>query len=192
MAKKNNKTNTAAIPPTMPLMGDPMSMQGGMPHMSAGMMPPPMGAMPHMSAGMMPMNTIGVPMTEPGKKGKKGKGAPPPIMDPTMMPGLTAEQMTQMQLEEAIKESQNPSARLKKLRSPLSVKSCLLNLLFMIILTLVLAFIIAGFFYVDKFSFPVVFNNMFEEFGIYKFFGETIPGWFTKTPEEAAEFFKMI
>ena len=70
-----------------------------------------------------------------GKKSKtkKGKQQAAPAVDTSK---LTAEQLTQVQIEEAIKESQDPSSRLRKLRSPLSVRGCLLNILILVVLTI--------------------------------------------------------
>ena len=65
-------------------------------------------------------------------KNKKGKQAAP-VVDTSK---LTAEQLTQVQIEEAIKESQDPASRLRKLRSPLSVRGCLLNILILVLLTI--------------------------------------------------------
>ena len=77
-----------------------------------------------------------------GKKSKKNKADAatglPPNVDPSQ---LTAEQLTQVLIEEAIKESQDPSSKLKKLRSPLSVKGCLLNILILVVLTVGIVFL---------------------------------------------------
>jgi hypothetical protein len=145
MAKKNKRTSA----PPAAGMNPAMSMAGGAPIGST------MGTGPVMTGG------------KKGKKGRAGAAAADPAMT------LSPEQMTQLQLEEAIKESQNPSMRLKKLRSPWSVRSCLLNLLFLVILTLAVVFILAWTlpgYKVDKFHFGVLWMNMFEEFGIVGFF----------------------
>lgn len=91
---------------------------------------------------------------------------------------LTPEQLTQIQLEEAIKESTDPSARLKKLKSPLSVGGCLLNIFFLILVTLVIVFIIV-YFMVDKFNILEVAKDMLDKFGITDFF-IAIGNWFKK------------
>lgn len=93
---------------------------------------------------------------------------------------LSPEQMTAAQLEQAIKESNDPSTRLKKLRSPLNVRSCLLNVLLLIVLTLGIV-ILWCFLVVDKFNFVTIMSDMFTKFGIVDFFknlGATIAGWF--------------
>ena len=66
--------------------------------------------------------------------GAPAKGGVPPV--PNMQ--LTPEQEVQMQMEQAIKESNDPASRLKKLKSPLNVGGCLLNLLFLVVLTFAL------------------------------------------------------
>lgn len=93
---------------------------------------------------------------------------------------LTADQITQAQLEEAIKESQDPSSRLKKLRSPITFKSCLLNLLILIVLTVGIV-LLCCFFLLDRetFNLWVVIKDIFDKFGITKFF-RTIGNWFKK------------
>ncbi len=74
---------------------------------------------------------------------------------------MTADQMTQAQIEEAIKESQDPSSRLKKLRSPFSVRSCLLNLLILVVLTVGIV-LLCCYFMLDKetFNLWVVIKDM--------------------------------
>lgn len=110
-----------------------------------------------------------------------GAGQVPPTGQPSVpLSAMSPEQMTVAQLEQAIKESNDPESRLKKLHSPLSVKSCLLNLLFLIILTLGIV-ILWCFLAVDKFNFVTVVTDMCNQFGITKFFqsiGTTISGWF--------------
>ena len=127
------------------------------------------------------------------KKDKKAKGAaaapnagapnagvPPTGAQSVPLSNLSPEQMTAAQLEQAIKESNDPNTRLKKLRSPLNVRSCLLNLLILIVATL--AFVILWcWLVVDKFNFGVIMSDMFGKFGITDFFknlGSTISGWF--------------
>ncbi len=93
---------------------------------------------------------------------------------------MAPDQMTAAQIEQALKESNDPSSQLKKLHSPLSVKSCLLNLLFLIILTLAIVIIWCAI-AVDKFNFVTVVKDMSSQFGITQFFQKmwaTIAGWF--------------
>ena len=81
------------------------------------------------------------PKAPKGKKNKKGaadgaNGVPAAGAASVPLANLSPEQMTAAQLEQAIKESNDPSTRLKKLRSPLNVRSCLLNVLLLIVFTL--------------------------------------------------------
>lgn len=129
-------------------------------------------------------------------KDKKAKGAAP---NPSVSAGATAngvpsagrtsvplanmspEQMTAAQLEQAIKESNNPESRLKKLRSPVNVRSCLLNILFLIIMTLAIVMIWCAV-AVDKFNFVVVVKDMSSQFGItqgFQWLFAQIRGWFS-------------
>lgn len=82
---------------------------------------------------------------------------------------MSPDQMTSAQLEQAIKESNDPESRLKRLRSPINVRSCLLNILILIILTLGIV-ILWCFLAVDKFSFGTVFSDMMHKFGIAQAF----------------------
>lgn len=93
---------------------------------------------------------------------------------------LTADQLTQAQIESAIKESQDPSARLKKLRSPFNVRSCLLNILILVVLTIGIV-LLCCYLMLDKetFNLWVVIKDIFNKFGITKFF-RTIGNWFKK------------
>lgn len=94
---------------------------------------------------------------------------------------MSPDQMTAAQIEQAIKESNDPSSRLKKLRSPLNVRSCLLNILILIVVTFAIV-ILWCYLAVDKFNFVTVMSDMFEKFGISGFFrnlGSTIKGWFS-------------
>lgn len=106
------------------------------------------------------------------KKEKKKKGADvlQNIGAQPDLSQLSPEQISQMQLEEAIKESTNPGMKLKKLKSPLSVKSILLNLLILIILTIVATFVFIWLFRVDKFNFGYVAKDMLSDFGISQAF----------------------
>lgn len=118
------------------------------------------------------------------KKGKKGAAAstsaPGAGTASTPLADMTPEQMTAAQIEQAIKESNDPNARLKKLRSPLNVRSCLLNVLILLVATLIVV-IIWCVIVVDKFNFVTVMSDMMEKFHITQFFtnlGNTISGWF--------------
>ncbi len=103
------------------------------------------------------------------KKGKKGADALQTLAGPDISQ-LSPEQLSQMQLEEAIKESSNPAMKLKKLRSPLNLRSILLNLLFLILLTIVATFLFIWIFRVDKFDFGYVAKDMLSDFGITQAF----------------------
>ena len=110
-----------------------------------------------------------------GKKG--GKGVADTAIDRSQ---LTADQLTQAQIEEAIKESQDPSARLKKIRSPFNVRSCLLNILILVVLTIGIV-LLCCYIMLDKatFNLLVVIKDIFNKFGITKFF-RMIGNWFKK------------
>ncbi len=119
------------------------------------------------------------------KKGKKGApaaaAANPAGAQSVPLANLSPEQMTAAQLEQAIKESNDPNTKLKKLRSPINVRSCLLNVLLLIVLTFAVV-VLWCFLAVDKFSFTTVMADMFEKFHITQFFtniGSTIAGWFS-------------
>ncbi len=126
------------------------------------------------------------------KKDKKGKnkkgdaqaaaaGGVPPTGQPSVpLSAMTPEQMTVAQLEQAIKESTDPESRLKRLRSPFNVRSCLLNILILIVLTLGVV-ILWCYLAVDKFNFVTVVKDMSSEFGItqgFTWLGDQIRGWF--------------
>lgn len=107
-------------------------------------------------------------------------GAPATGTPSVPLSQMNPDQMTAQQLEQAIKESQDPEARLKKLKSPLNVKSCLLNILFLIILTLGIV-ILWCWIEVDKFNFGTVVKDMSDQFGItaaFEGFGEWLKGIF--------------
>lgn len=134
------------------------------------------------------------------KKGKNTAAGTPPVPPAAGAPGaagttsmplsgtpsvplanMSPDQMSVAQLEQAIKESNDPNNRLKKLRSPLNVRSCLLNILILIVLTTAVVMLWC-FFAVDKFNFVTVMSDMFNKFGITDFFsnlGTTISGWFS-------------
>lgn len=125
---------------------------------------------------------------EKKQKKAKGKGAEVAAAGAAGAAGATSvplsnmspEQMTAAQIEQAIKESNDPNNRLKKLRSPLNVRSCLLNVLILIVATLAVV-ILWCFIVVDKFNFVTVMSDMMSKFGITQFFtnmGSTISGWF--------------
>lgn len=93
---------------------------------------------------------------------------------------MSPDQMTAAQLEQAIKESNDPNTKLRKLRSPLNLRSCLLNILVLIVVTLAVV-ILWCYLVVDKFSFGFIMSDMMNKFGITDFFknmGSTISGWF--------------
>ncbi|MDE6029838.1 MAG: hypothetical protein K2F90_05940 [Clostridiales bacterium] len=130
------------------------------------------------------------------KKDKKSKGAaeggvPPTGSAPNGMPSagtpsvplanLSPDQMTAAQIEQAIKESNDPNTKLKKLRSPLNWRSCLINLAILIVATFAVV-ILWCWLAVDTFDFGHVMSDMFSKFGITQFFtnlGKTISGWFS-------------
>ena len=109
------------------------------------------------------------------KKAKKGgkdqKGAASGANVVLDQSQLSPEQMTQMQMEQAIKESQDPSSRLKKLRSPLSVRGCLLNLLILIVLTVGIV-LLCCYLMLDRetFNLGTVIKDMLDKFKITDFF----------------------
>ncbi|MCH5165691.1 MAG: hypothetical protein J1G01_04750 [Clostridiales bacterium] len=134
------------------------------------------------------------PAKDKSKKNKKDKNAAatPPAGAPAQganangtpsvpLANLSPDQMTTAQLEQAIKESNDPGNRLKKLRSPLNIKSCLLNILILIVVTFAIV-VFWCWLAVDKFNFAHVMSDMMDKFGITSFFknmGSTISGWFS-------------
>lgn len=93
---------------------------------------------------------------------------------------MSPDQMTAAQLEQAIKESNDPNNKMTKLRSPINLRSCLLNILILVVATLALV-ILWCFLVVDTFNFGTIMSDMFGKFGITDFFknlGSTISGWF--------------
>lgn len=119
------------------------------------------------------------------KKNKKDQATPAPEGAaggaPADLSNLTPEQMTAAQIEQAIKESNDPNSKLKKLRSPLNVRSCLLNVLILIVATFAVV-VLWTFLVVDTFNFSTIMSDMFSKFGITQFFtnlGSTISGWFS-------------
>lgn len=115
------------------------------------------------------------------KKAKGKKGEVPPTGTPSQPLSTTPpDQMSQQQLEQALRESNDPNTQLRKLRSPVNVRSCLLNILFLIVLTFGVV-VLWCYLYVDKFDFVLLMSDMMDKFGIAKFFsnmGHTIAGWF--------------
>lgn len=110
------------------------------------------------------------PADTKGKKGKKekkkkGKAAQTEI-DKTK---LTSDQLAQLQLEEAIKESTDPSSRLRKLKSPLSVGGCLIMLAIFIVATVLIVFLVCSFM-VDNFNPLTLAKDMLDKFGITHLF----------------------
>lgn len=108
-------------------------------------------------------------------------GVPPTGAAAIPLSQMPPEQMTAQQLEQAIKESNDPESRLKKLHSPISVKSCLLNLLILIIMTLAFVIIWCAI-AVDKFNFVTVVKDMSYQFGItqgFQWLWAQISGWFS-------------
>ena len=104
------------------------------------------------------------------KKSKKGDDILQTLAGQPDLSNLSPEQISQMQLEEAIKESSNPAMKLKKLKSPLNVRSSLLNLLFLILLTIISTFLFIWIFRVDNFNFGYVAKDMLSDFGITQAF----------------------
>ncbi|MDE6618494.1 MAG: hypothetical protein K2K13_05675 [Clostridiales bacterium] len=136
------------------------------------------------------------PVKEKKGKDKKGKdaaaaGGTPPAGAANGMPSagtpsvplsnLSPDQMTAAQLEQAIKESNEPNTKLKKLRSPLNWRSCLINIAILIVATFAVV-ILWCWLVVDSFDFATIMSDMFSKFGITQFFsnlGQTISGWFS-------------
>lgn len=137
------------------------------------------------------------PIKEKKGKDKKGKGAaaaggvPPagaasngiPSAGTPSVPlaNMSPDQMTAAQLEQAIKESNDPNNKLKKLRSPINVRSCLINIAILIVATFAVV-ILWCWLVVDTFDFGTIMSDMFSKFGITQFFsnlGKTISGWFS-------------
>lgn len=115
--------------------------------------------------GAPPQPAAPVPETK-GKKGKKGKkNKKIPAQAQIDRTKLTAEQLAQLQLEEAVKESTDPSSRLRKLKSPLSVGSCLIMLAIFIVATVLIVFFVCSFM-VDDFRPLVIAYDMLDKFGI--------------------------
>ncbi len=160
---------------------------------STGMFPPPVGGVN--STGMYPNTVVGQqtftqqsfstgvvgaapsPAAADGK-GKKAKGEKKSkgskknknaVSRNVDVSKFNAEQMAQYQLDEALKESFDPSSRLRKLKSPLSVGGCLLMLAIFALVTTLVVFIVCWIM-VDKFNPITIAADMLEKFGISPFF----------------------
>ncbi|MDE6201134.1 MAG: hypothetical protein K2M47_04570 [Clostridiales bacterium] len=118
----------------------------------------------------------GVPPTGTASNGMPSAGTPS-----VPLSNLSPDQMTAAQLEQAIKESNDPNTKLKKLRSPINLRSCLINIAILIVATFAVV-ILWCWLAVDTFDFGHVMSDMFSKFGISQFFtnlGNTISGWFS-------------
>ncbi|MCM1367227.1 MAG: hypothetical protein NC184_00200 [Roseburia sp.] len=125
--------------------------------------------------------STGIPSTGTPSTGTTANGVPTTGTASVPLANLSPEQMTAAQIEQAIKESNDPESRLKKLRSPINVRSCLLNILFLIIMTLAIVVIWCAI-EVDKFNFVTVVKDMSSQFGItqgFQWLWSTISGWFS-------------
>lgn len=125
--------------------------------------------------------TTGVP-TAGVPNGVSSTGGIPTTGQPSVpLSAMTPDQMSVAQLEQAIKESNDPQARLKRLRSPINLRSCLLNILALIVITVCIV-ILWCYLAVDKFNFVTVVKDMSSQFGItqgFQWLGNTIRGWFS-------------
>lgn len=128
-------------------------------------------------------STPGVPPTGVPSGGNTAvsTGVPPTGAPTVPLSQMMPEQMTAAQLEQAIRESNDPESRLKKLRSPFNVRSCLLNILILIVMTLAIVLIWCAI-AVDKFNFVTVVKDMSWQFGItqgFQWLWAQISGWFS-------------
>lgn len=83
----------------------------------------------------------------------------------------------------AIKESNDPTAKLKKLKSPLSPFGCFINIIFLIVLTIIVGLIICAIM-IDKFNLGVVVKDILNKFGIINWLNaikEWVVGIFNKS-----------
>lgn len=142
------------------------------------------------------------PKEKGGKKGKKGAQADVPVTGTPSTPGgvpsagsvpngagaplssvppaMAPDPLSAAQIEQKLKDGTDPDMRLKKLHSPISVKSCLLNLLILIVMTVVIV-IVWCYFKVDKFNFVTVVKDMSWQYGItqgFQWLWAQISGWF--------------
>ena len=111
------------------------------------------------------------------KKGKKGKKEQAATSAP-----VSPENMTNAQLEQAIRDSNDPTSALKKIKSPISVGKFFIYLLAFIVLTCVIVTVWCAI-AVDKFNFVTVVKDMSYQYGITQFFQNiwtTMSGWFAK------------
>ncbi len=127
--------------------------------------------------GVPPTGTpsTGVPPTVANNGGVPVTGTPS-----VPLSAMSPEQMTAAKIEQAIKESNDPESRLKKLRSPINVRSCLLNILILIVMTLVIVVVWCAI-AVDKFNFVTVVKDMSWQFKItqgFQWLWTQISGWF--------------
>ena len=119
------------------------------------------------------------------KKGKKGDatGTPstPGSAGSTPLANIPPDQMTAAQIEQSIKESSDPETHLKRLRNPINVRSCLLNVLILVVLTIAIV-ILWCYIKVDKFNFATVVKDMSWQYGItqgFQWLWAQISGWFS-------------
>lgn len=130
------------------------------------------------------MASNGVPVSGvPSTGAPTGAAGTIPMSNTPSIPlsSMSPDQMNVQQLEQAIKESTAPDAQLKKLHSPINIKSCLLNILLLIVLTLVIVIIWCAV-AVDKFNFGTVVKDMSSQFGItqgFQWLWAQISGWFS-------------
>lgn len=126
-------------------------------------------------------------MSTPGAVPNAAGGGLPSLPSPGMsvpsvpLANIPPEQMTSAQIEQALRESSDPESHLKKLHSPISVKSCLLNILALIVLTIGIV-LLWSYLAVDKFNFVDVVTDMSKQFGItdgFKWLWAQISGWFS-------------
>lgn len=125
--------------------------------------------------------STGLPSTGTPSAGTTANGVPSTGAASVPLASLSPEQMTAAQIEQALKESNDPESRLKKLRSPINVRSCLLNILVLIVMTLAIVIIWCAV-AVDKFNFVTVVKDMSSQFGItqgFQWLWATISGWFS-------------
>lgn len=98
-------------------------------------------------------------------KNKKGTGA-----------GLAQNDLNDTLLG-AISESNDPAARLKKLKSPLNPLACVFNILLLAVGTILVGFIVCAI-VIDDFKLSVVLDDVLAQFGLKEFF-DSIKQFFT-------------
>lgn len=193
MAKKDKLNKKGGAPVNVPPVGGIPStgiptagMYGGIPSTGIPTTGIPSTGIP--STGMYGGIPMGAPVPPPppppapGKPGKKDKKAKKQKLDKASAAKidtskLAPEQVAQLQLEEAIKESTDPSSRLRKLKSPLSVGGCLTTLAVFVVLTVLIVFLVC-FMLVDTFNPITIALDMLDKFGISAIF-KTIADFFT-------------